>query len=113
MAKPSGLSQSAVVRLWRAFGLQAHRAETFKLLTDPPFIEKVRDVVELYLNPPDRALVLCVDEKSHIQALDRPKPTLPMMPRNPRFHVHFTPTPASWLSTLVLQSALLNLEHSL
>jgi transposase len=64
MAKSSGLSQSAVVRIWRAFGLQPHRAETFKLSTDPLFIEKVRDIVGLYLNPPDRALVLCVDEKS-------------------------------------------------
>ena len=80
MAKASGLSQSAVVRIWRAFGLQPHRAETFKLSTDPLFIEKVRDIVGLYLNPPDRALVLCVDEKSQIQALDRTQPILPMMP---------------------------------
>jgi transposase len=177
MAKASGLSQSAVVRIWHAFGLQPHRAETFKLSTDPLFIEKVRDIVGLYLNPPERALVLCVDEKSQIQALDRTQPILPMMPgvperrthdysrhgtttlfaalniatgkvigelrrrhrsqeflqflrtieeavpkkldvhlvmdnygthktptvrrwlaRNPRFHVHFTPTPASWLN---------------
>lgn len=70
MAKASGLSQTAVVRIWRAFGLQPHRAETFKLSTDPLFIDKVRDIVGLYLNPPDRALVLCVDEKSQIQALD-------------------------------------------
>jgi len=81
MAKSSGLSQSAVVRIWRAFGLQPHRAETFKLSTDPLFIEKVRDIVGLYLNPPDRALVLCVDEKS--QALDRTQPILPMMPGVP------------------------------
>ena len=80
MAKASGLSQSAVVRIWHAFGLQPHRAETFKLSTDPLFIEKVRDIVGLYLNPPDRALVLCVDEKSQIQALDRTQPILPMMP---------------------------------
>ena len=80
MAKSSGLSQSAVVRIWRAFGLQPHRAETFELSTDPLFIEKVRDIVGLYLNPPDRALVLCVDEKSQIQALDRTQPILPMMP---------------------------------
>src|SRR5271156_2215669 len=78
MAKASGLSQTAVVRIWRAFGLQPHRAETFKLSTDPLFIEKVRDIVGLYLNPPDRALVLCVDEKSQIQALDRTQPTLPL-----------------------------------
>jgi len=78
MAKSSGLSQSAVVRIWHAFGLQPHRTETFKLSTDPLFIEKVRDIVGLYLNPPDRALVLCVDEKSQIQALDRTQPGLPL-----------------------------------
>jgi hypothetical protein len=71
MAQASGLSQTAVVRIWHAFGLQPHRAETFKLSADPLFIEKVRDIVGLYLNPPDQALVLCVDEKSQIQALDR------------------------------------------
>jgi len=71
MAKASGLTQSAVSRIWRAFALQPHRTETFKLSKDPLFIEKVRDIVGLYLNPPDRALVLCVDEKSQIQALDR------------------------------------------
>jgi transposase len=81
MAKASGLSQTAVVRIWHAFGLQPHRAETFKLSTDPLFIEKVRDIIGLYLNPPQRALVLCVDEKSQIQALDRTQPILPMMPR--------------------------------
>ncbi len=80
MADASGLSQSAVVRIWRAFGLQPHRTETFKLSTDPLFIEKVRDIVGLYLNPPTQALVLCVDEKSQIQALDRTQPALPMMP---------------------------------
>ena len=88
MAKASGLSQSAVVRIWRAFGLQPHRAETFKLSTDPLFIEKVRDIVGLYLNPPDRALVLCVDEKSQIQALDRTQPILPMMPGVPERRTH-------------------------
>jgi transposase len=88
MAKASGLSQSAVVRIWHAFGLQPHRAETFKLSTDPLFIEKVRDVVGLYLNPPDRALVLCVDEKSQIQALDRTQPILPMMPGVPERRTH-------------------------
>ena len=76
MAKASGLSRSAVHRIWRAFALQPHRTETFKLSTDPLFIEKVRDIVGLYLNPPDRALVLCVDEKSQIQALDRTQPLL-------------------------------------
>ena len=88
MAKASGLSQSAVVRIWGAFGLQPHRAETFKLSTDPLFIEKVRDIVGLYLNPPDRALVLCVDEKSQIQALDRTQPILPMMPGLPERRTH-------------------------
>jgi transposase len=88
MAKASGLSQSAVVRIWRAFGLQPHRAETFKLSTDPLFIDKVRDIVGLYLNPPERALVLCVDEKSQIQALDRTQPILPMMPGLPERRTH-------------------------
>jgi transposase len=88
MAKASGLSQTAVVRIWRTFGLQPHRAETFKLSTDPLFIEKVRDIVGLYLNPPDRALVLCVDEKSQIQALDRTQPILPMMPGVPERRTH-------------------------
>ncbi len=67
-------------RIWRAFALQPHRSETFKLSKDPLFIDKVRDIVGLYLNPPDRAMVLCVDEKSQIQALDRTKPMLPMRP---------------------------------
>lgn len=80
MAQKSGLSQSAISRIWRAFALQPHRAETFKLSKDPLFIEKVRDIVGLYLNPPDHALVLCVDEKSQIQALDRSQPMLPMRP---------------------------------
>jgi transposase len=88
MAKASGLSQSAIVRIWRAFGLQPHRAETFKLSTDPLFVDKVRDIVGLYLNPPDRALVLCVDEKSQIQALDRTQPILPMMPGVPERRTH-------------------------
>ena len=80
MAKRSGLSQSAIVRIWRAFGLQPHRVETFKLSTDPLFVEKVRDIVGLYMDPPEKALVLCVDEKSQIQALDRSQPLLPMRP---------------------------------
>jgi transposase len=80
LARKLGLSQSTVSRMWRAFGLQPHRVETFKLSTDPQFIEKVRDIVGLYLDPPDRALVLCVDEKSQIQALDRTQPLLPMKP---------------------------------
>ena len=80
MARRSGLSQSAISRIWRAFALQPHRTETFKLSADPLFIEKVRDIVGLYLNPPDRALVMCVDEKAQIQALDRTRPLLPMRP---------------------------------
>jgi transposase len=80
MARHSGISTSSVGRIWRAFGLQPHRLETFKLSTDPLFVAKVRDVVGLYLNPPDHALVLCVDEKSQIQALDRTQPLLPMRP---------------------------------
>jgi transposase len=80
LAQASGLSQSSISRIWRAFSLQPHRSGTFKLSRDPPFIDKVRDIVGLYLNPPDRALVLCVDEKSQIQALDRTAPLLPMRP---------------------------------
>ena len=80
LAKALGLSQTAVSRIWRAFGLQPQRADTFKLSADPFFIEKVRDVVGLYLNPPERAIVLCVDEKSQVQALDRTQPLLPMRP---------------------------------
>ncbi len=80
MAKRAGLSQSAISRIWRAFALQPHRSETFKLSKDPLFIEKVRDIVGLYMSPPDKALVLCVDEKSEVQALDRTAPLLPMRP---------------------------------
>jgi transposase len=80
MAAATGLNQTAVSRIWRAFGLKPHRAETFKLSADPQFVDKVRDIVGLYLNPPDAALVLCVDEKTQVQALDRSAPVLPMMP---------------------------------
>jgi len=80
LAKKLGLSHMTIARVWRAFGLKPHLAETFKLSTDPLFIEKVRDIVGLYLAPPDRALVLCVDEKSQIQALDRTQPVLPLRP---------------------------------
>ena len=80
LATKLGVSQSTVSRAWRAFGLQPHRVETFKLSTDPLFIDKVRDIVGLYLNPPTKALVLCVDEKSQIQALDRTQPLLPLAP---------------------------------
>jgi len=88
MAQAVGLSQSAVSRIWRAFSLQPHRMETFKLSSDPFFIEKVRDIVGLYLNPPDHALVLCVDEKSQIQALDRTRPILPLRPGVPARQSH-------------------------
>ena len=80
LAKESGLSRSTVGRILRAFALQPHRSETFKLSKDPLFIDKVRDIVGLYMDPPDRALVLCVDEKSQIQALNRTQPMLPMRP---------------------------------
>ena len=80
MAKTSGLSHTTVRRIWSAFGLQPHRVEHFKLSNDPQFIEKVRDIVGLYLDPPERALVLCADEKSQIQALDRTQPILPLRP---------------------------------
>jgi transposase len=80
MARRTGMSQSAVNRIWRAFALQPHRSETFKLSRDPLFIEKVRDIVGLYVNPQEKAMVLCVDEKSQIQALDRSQPLLPMRP---------------------------------
>jgi transposase len=88
MAKTLGLSQSAIGRIWRAFGLQPHRTDTFKLSTDPRFVDKVRDVVGLYLNPPDRAIVLCVDEKSQVQALDRTQPLLPLGPGQAERHTH-------------------------
>jgi transposase len=80
MAKTVGLSQSAIVRIWNAFGLKPHQGETFKLSTDPYFVEKVRDVVGLYMSPPENAIVLSVDEKSQVQALDRTQPLLPMTP---------------------------------
>jgi transposase len=88
MAKEAGLTQTAVSRIWRAFGLQPHRQQTWKLSKDPQFIDKVRDVVGLYLNPPERAVVLCVDEKSQIQALDRSAPILPMLPGVPERATH-------------------------
>jgi transposase len=88
MAKTVGLSQSTVARIWKAFALQPHRVETFKLSKDPLFIDKVRDIVGLYLAPPDRALVLCVDEKSQIQALDRSAPVLPLRPGQAERRTH-------------------------
>jgi transposase len=83
MAAATGLNQTAISRIWRAFALQPHRVEHWKLSKDPLFVEKVRDVVGLYLDPPERAVVLCVDEKSQIQALDRSAPLLPMLPGTP------------------------------
>ena len=88
MARRSGLSQTAVSRIWRAFGLRPHRAETFKLSSDPAFVEKVRDVVGLYLAPPERALVLCVDEKPQIQAAQGTAPGLPLRPGQAERHTH-------------------------
>src|SRR3954470_3304306 len=88
MASEMGMTQSAILRIWQAFGLQPHRQETFKLSTDPMFVEKVRDIVGLYLDPPIMAMVLCVDEKSQIQALDRTQPLLPLAPGIPERRTH-------------------------
>ncbi len=88
MAKATGMSQSAVSRIWRAFGLKPHLVDTFKLSPDPLFVEKVRDIVGLYLNPPEGALVLCVDEKTQVQALDRTSPVLPLRPGLPERRTH-------------------------
>ena len=88
MAKRSGLSRSTIGRIWKAFGLKPHLADTFKLSSDPLFVEKVYDVVGLYLNPPEHAVVLCADEKSQVQALDRSQPVLPMMPGMPEKRTH-------------------------
>lgn len=97
MAEASGLSDTTILRIWHAFGLQPHRGETFKLSNDPQLVEKVRDIVGLYLHPPEAALVLCVDEKSQIQALDRTQPLLPMRPgvaerQTHDYHRHGTTT---------------------
>ena len=88
MAKEVGLSQSSIYRIWRAFGLKPHRTEHFKVSPDPRFVEKVRDLAGLYLNPPDAAVVLCVDHKSQIQALDRTAPILPLLPGTPQRFTH-------------------------
>jgi transposase/transcriptional regulator with XRE-family HTH domain len=88
MAKRSGLSESTIGRIWRKFDLKPHLSEGFKLSTDPLFVEKVVDVVGLYHHPPERAVVLCVDEKTQIQALDRSQPVLPMMPGMPERRTH-------------------------
>jgi transposase len=88
LARELGMSQSAISRIWRAFGLKPHLVETWKLSTDPQFVEKVRDVVGLYLNPPEAAMVLCVDEKTGVQALDRTAPILPLLPGTPQRQTH-------------------------
>jgi len=88
LAARRGLSQSTVSRIWRAFGLRPHRSETFQLSNDPLLVDKVRDIVGLYLNPPHHALVLCVDEKSQIQALSRSQPILPMLPAKVERRTH-------------------------
>src|SRR5207342_2769288 len=88
LAAELGMSPSAVQRIWRAFGLQPHRQDSWKLSRDPLFVDKVKDVVGLYLDPPERAVVLCVDEKSQIQALDRTAPILPMLPGTPQRATH-------------------------
>ena len=88
MAREIGHAPSTVHRIWRAFGLQPHRVQTFKLSSDPVFVEKVRDVVGLYLSPPERAIVLCVDEKSQVQALDRTQPLLSMRPGQAERRAH-------------------------
>jgi transposase len=88
LAAHLGVSQDAVWRTWQAFSLQPHRQEKFKLSADPQFVEKVYDICGLYLNPPERAVVLCIDEKSQIQALDRTRPTLPMLPGTPERATH-------------------------
>jgi transposase len=88
MAAATGMSQTAVSRIWRAFGLKPQQSESFKLSPDPQFVDKVRDIVGLYLNPPEAAVVLCVDEKSQIQALDRTAPVLPLLPGTPERRTH-------------------------
>jgi transposase len=88
LARQVGMSQSAISRIWRAFGLKPHLVDTFKLSTDPQFIDKVRDVVGLYLNPPQAAMVLCVDEKTGVRALDRTAPILPLLPGTPQRQTH-------------------------
>lgn len=88
MARATGMSQSAISRIWRAFGLKPHLVDSFKLSNDPQFIEKVRDVVGLYMNPPEAALVLCVDEKTQVQALDRTQPVFPIRPGVPERQSH-------------------------
>jgi transposase len=113
LARTTGLSRSSIARIWRAFGLRPHRSESFKLSTDPLLIEKVRDIVGLYLNPPDRALVLCVDEKPQIQALDRSQPILPMRPGQieRRTHDYVRHGTTSLFAALDVKSGRLIAEH--
>jgi len=88
MSKATDISMASVQRIWRAFGLKPHLEQTFKPSTDPAFVDKVHDIVGLYLNPPDKALVLCIDEKSQIQALDRTQPGLPLTSGHPVTRAH-------------------------
>ena len=113
LAKTAGLSRSSIGRIWRAFGLRPHRTESFKLSTDPLLIEKVRDIVGLYLNPPDRALVLCVDEKPQIQALDRSQPILPLRPGQieRRTHDYVRHGTTSLFAALDVKSGRIIAEH--
>jgi transposase len=113
LAKRTGLSRSSVGRIWRAFGLRPHRSESFKLSTDPLLIEKVRDIVGLYLDPPDRAAVLCVDEKPQIQALDRSQPILPLRPGQieRRTHDYVRHGTTSLFAALNVKSGKIIAEH--
>ena len=108
MAAQVGVSDTTVLRVWRQHGLKPHRVRSFKVSRDPQFVEKLEDIVGLYMSPPEHALVLCCDEKSQVQALDRTQPGLALkkgratvrqwLAEHPRFHMHFTPTSASWLN---------------
>jgi transposase len=113
LAKRTGLSRSSIARIWRAFGLRPHRSESFKLSTDPLLIEKVRDIVGLYLDPPDRAAVLCVDEKPQIQALDRSQPILPLRPGQieRRTHDYVRHGTTSLFAALNVKSGKIIAEH--
>jgi transposase len=113
MAAATGMSQSSVSRIWRAFGLKPHLVQTWKLSTDPQFIDKVRDIVGLYLDPPEGALVLCVDEKSQMQAIDRTAPILPVMPTTParRTHDYVRHGTTSLFAALDLGSGSIIAEH--
>jgi len=113
LAERAGLSRTSVARIWRAFGLRPHRSESFKLSTDPLLVEKVRDIVGLYLDPPDRAVVLCVDEKPQIQALDRSQPVLPMRPGQieRRTHDYVRHGTTSLFAALNVKSGKIIAEH--